>query len=374
MKKDTVGAKAEWAIGMMSGTSMDGVDAALLKTDGTEVQEFGPALSIPYDPGFREQFRACLGQRSAPAELVAEFTRQHAALALDLLDKSGLDRSEVRAVGFHGQTLYHEPENGITVQVGDGQLLADLTGIDVVADFRTADVQAGGEGAPLAPLYHRALASGLDQPVAVLNLGGVANVTWLDGEDIIAFDTGPASAMIDDWVMRHTGQGYDAGGALARSGTVDAAALEQLLDNPYFDRKPPKSLDRDDFSAAPVAHLSPADGAATLTAFTIQSIARAGEHLSRPPRRWLVTGGGRHNNWIMERLSQELGVPVEPVEAVNWRGDELEAEAFAFLAVRSLNGQPLSLPQTTGVRAPMQGGVLFRPQAGQAGEQEQLTA
>ncbi len=231
----------------------------------------------------------------------------------------------------------------------------------MVNDFRSADLTAGGEGAPLAPLYHRALAADLEQPLAVLNLGGVGNVTFLDGETVIAFDTGPANAMIDDWALTHTGTACDVDGKLAASGRVDEAALARLMDNPYFVRKPPKSLDRNDFSAKPVAALAAADGAATLTAFTAESVARSKALLPASPRRFLVTGGGRHNPVLMAMLRQRLGVPVEPVERAGWQGDALEAQAFAFLAVRSLCGLPLSVPGTTGVPRPITGGRLHRP-------------
>ena len=264
-------------------------------------------------------------------------------------------------IGMHGQTILHRPERRFTRQLGDGTLLAKLTGIPVVDRFRHADVAAGGEGAPFAPLYHRALSAPLEKPVAVLNLGGVGNVTLIDEGQILAFDTGPASAMIDDWVLRHAGKAYDDGGRIASSGRVDEARLAWLMNNPFFAVKPPKSLDRNDFPATPVEGLNLADGAATLTAFTVQSVAAARAHLPRAPKRWLVTGGGRHNATMMRGLSEALGVPVEPVEAVGWLGDCLEAQCFAFLGVRSLLGLPLSEPSTTGVPRAMTGGRYCQP-------------
>jgi anhydro-N-acetylmuramic acid kinase len=266
---------------------------------------------------------------------------------------------------MHGQTILHRPERRFTRQLGRGARLAAALGIQVVSRFRHADVAAGGQGAPLAPLYHKALALGLPAgstgALGVLNLGGVANVTWIDGDGIAAFDTGPASAMIDDWVRRHTGAPYDEGGRIAASGTIDRERLARLLTNPYFDRPPPKSLDRNDFPLDAVEGLSLEDGAATLAAFTIESVAAARLHLATTPRRWLVTGGGRHNGTLMAGLRAALGVPVDPVEAAGWDGDSLEAQAFGFLAVRSLRGLPLSVPTTTGVPEPMTGGVLDRP-------------
>jgi anhydro-N-acetylmuramic acid kinase len=263
-------------------------------------------------------------------------------------------------VGFHGQTILHRPEKRVTYQLGNGSLMAERLGIDVVNRFRDADLTAGGQGAPLAPLYHRALAQDLERPLAVLNLGGVGNVTYLEGDTVIAFDTGPANAMIDDWMLKHTGKSYDADGALAATGKVDTAALAKLMDNPYFALKPPKSLDRNDFPATPVQGLTPADGAATLVAFTVETVRRSLDHLPGRPKRWLVTGGGRLNPTIMAALAEALKAPVAPVEAVGWQGDALEAQCFAFLAVRSLRGLPLSVPTTTGAPKPMTGGVLHR--------------
>lgn len=354
-------ADALWALGLMSGTSLDGVDAALVRTDGLRVLEFGPFRSEPYEPAFRERLRAVLGGKGDVAGVERDLTGIHAAVVKALLREAG-GRADV--IGFHGHTILHVPEAHRTWQIGDGALLAHETGIDVVHDFRSADVAAGGEGAPLAPVYHAALAGELERPLAVLNIGGVANVTWIDGPpsdpNLIAFDTGPGNALIDDWVRRHGGGLYDADGALAAAGHVDADALAQLLDHAYFGRRPPKSLDRDAFSTAPVAKLSAADGAATLTAFTANAVARSVAHFPAPPRRWLVTGGGRHNKTMMDALARALPGTVEPVEAARWNGDGLEAQAFAYLAVRSLRGLPLSFPGTTGVGRPTAGGVLRR--------------
>ena len=352
------------AVGLMSGTSLDGVDAALLRTDGETWVETGAALSLPYEAGFRAELYGLLGceDRAAPAmrRIEEALTRRHAEAVKALLARAGLPAEEVGLIGFHGQTLAHDPARRLTLQLGDGAALARLCGIPVIADFRAADVAAGGQGAPFAPLYHAALATGLERPLAVLNLGGVGNVTWLgEGpQEIVAFDTGPGNALLDDWAARHTGEAVDRDGALAAAGRVDEAALAALMADDYFVVPPPKSLDREDFDPTPVARLSAADGAATLTAFTAASVAAALPHLAAAPRRWLVTGGGRRNPSLMARLHEALGAPVEPVEAVGWNGDALEAQAFAYLAVRSLLGLPLSLPTTTGVPRPITGGVL----------------
>ena len=351
-----------WALGLMSGTSLDGLDAALIRSDGGGRVEAGPRLTRAYDESFRGRLRAALGQNGQVDGVERTLTLKHAEAVRDLLAEANMAPANVCVVGFHGHTIWHEPEAGRTRQIGDGALLAAEIGIDVVCDFRARDMAAGGQGAPLAPLYHAALAADLPKPFAVLNLGGVGNLTWIGpGADrILAFDTGPGNALIDDWAARHTGRPVDVDGALARAGQVAEDALAALLDHPYFALPPPKSLDRDAFDPAPVAGLSVADGAATLTAFTAAAVARAGAQLPSPPGRWLVTGGGRHNPALMAALAARLAAPVAPVEAVGWDGDALEAQAFAYLALRSLDGLPLSLPGTTGVARPTTGGVLHR--------------
>ncbi len=351
----------------MSGTSLDGIDVAALASDGERRVVAGPALTLPYPPAFRERLRGVLGGAGPGAEIaaveealtrlhgaaVAQFRARHPEIAVDL-------------VGFHGHTILHCPAERRTWQIGDGALLARLASVDVVADFRSADVAAGGEGAPLAPLYHAALAADLARPVAILNLGGVGNVTWIgaraeDGraEDILAFDTGPGNALIDDWVHRHTGRAADIDGALARAGQASAADVARFLDHRYFARKPPKSLDRDEFQNAVPDDLALADGAATLTEISAAAVRAAVRHFPMPPREWLVCGGGRHNPALMAALARRLDAPVRPVEAVGWDGDALEAQAFAYLAVRSVRGLPLSLPATTGAPHPVCGGRLF---------------
>ncbi|TVR97444.1 MAG: anhydro-N-acetylmuramic acid kinase [Rhodospirillales bacterium] len=358
------------AIGLMSGTSMDGIDAALLTTDGERVLSLGGVATYPYDGHFRDRLRALLGR--SPGDdangVVRRLTKLHAEAVQRLLAASGLDAAAVDVVGFHGHTVLHRPERRLTRQIGDGQLLADLLQIPVVEDFRSADVAAGGHGAPLAPLFHAAMAWSLVKPVAVLNIGGVANVTWIgeapDGsETVMAFDTGPGNALVDDWVRRISGQQWDERGRLARGGRVREDLVSAWLDDPYFRAPPPKSLDRDSYAAVldSVTGLSAEDGAATLTAFTALSVAAGRAFLPAAPTRWLICGGGRRNGTMMAMLAEILEAPVEPVEAVGWDGDGLEAQAFAFLAVRSLNGLPLSLPSTTGVPSPTRGGVLRTP-------------
>jgi len=347
------------AIGLMSGTSLDGVDAALLRTDGEVVERTGQALTLPYDPATREILRVCLGGGGdvpLASRLLAE---RHADAVGALLARAGLGATDIDVLGFHGQTISHRPTEGLTWQIGDGARLAELTGIDVVDDFRSRDVAAGGEGAPLAPLYHAALVRDLGEaPVAVLNIGGVGNVTWISGEEIVAFDTGPGGALLDDWVLHRTGAPFDEAGALAAEGRVHQDRVDAVLDNdPYFKRPAPKSLDRDAFSVD-LGNLSTSDGAATLLALTATSVARAENLLPEAPVCWVVCGGGRHNHTLLKALGERVSGKVQAAEAFGWDGDALEAEAFAYLAVRSLRGLPLSLPSTTGCSAPVTGGAL----------------
>lgn len=363
---------AKWAIGLMSGTSGDGVDAALIRADAQAIEAFGPALSDPYDPEFRTRLKSCYGGKGPVVEIERverELTERHARAVHHLLDKAGLKPADIAVVGFHGQTIHHAPKEGRTWQIGDGALLAKLIGIDVVNDFRSADVAAGGQGAPLVPIFHQAMAAALPatlgRPLAVLNIGGVANVTWIGPDDsrdgaLLAFDTGPGNALIDDWALRHKGEPVDLGGGLAKQGRIDDDVLAQLLSHPFFDLPAPKSLDRNAFHSTVCDHLSAQDGAATLTAFTAASIARATYLFPAPVHNWLICGGGRHNPVLMAALEERLDAPVQSVDAMGWDGDALEAQAFAYLALRSLAGLPLSLPTTTGVKQPMTGGRVWR--------------
>ena len=356
------------AIGIMSGTSMDGIDVAAVTTDGLEAVMLGPSSTFDYPDALRAELLAHLAdaarfETETFPELEAAVTDAHADAALRFMQAHGLAPQAVTVIGMHGQTMLHRPERHLTCQLGDGQRAANRTGLPVVCRFRHADVAAGGQGAPLVPVFHRALAAQMEGPIMVLNLGGVANITYIDGETLIAFDTGPASALIDDFMRRRRGIAMDRDGALAAQGQVDEAVLSRLMAHPYFSRKPPKSLDRNDFHmwSQAIEGLSDADGAATLTRFTVDSVAAALRHVPRAPRRWLVTGGGRLNRAIMSGLERALGVPVDPVEAVGWDGNGMEAHCFGYLAVRSLRGQPLSFPSTTGVPRPLPGGELFTP-------------
>ena len=360
------------AVGLMSGTSLDGVDVALIETDGENIASFGPTAFRPYTPPERELLRRALTDAVALADRNARpgalkqaealVTEAHAQAAERFLRDNGL--SDIAVVGFHGQTVLHRPDAGLSVQLGDGRELARRLGLPVVFDFRAADVAAGGQGAPLVPVFHRALMDRFDRPdpMAVLNVGGVANLTYLDGsEAMIAFDTGPGNALIDDFMLARTGKAHDEGGVLAAGGQVDRKLVAGLLTHPFFRLPFPKSLDRNAFRVDVSGH-SLVDGAATLTALTAAAVARALDLLPRPPRTWIVAGGGARNATLMRMLGAELApATVVAAHALGWSADALEAQAFAYLAVRTLRGLPITFPTTTGVTRPMTGGVGARP-------------
>ncbi len=353
----------ETAIGVISGTSMDGIDVALIRSDGAERVETGPAATFPYSDPTAAALRAVVADPSEAerpqAELEHVVTDAHVTAVEAFLERFAIARESVALVGLHGQTILHRPRTRLTRQLCDGQRAAAALRIDVVCDFRSADVAAGGEGAPFAPIYHAAMAADLERPLMILNWGGVGNVTYLGANgEIIAFDTGPANALIDDFLLRRRGVALDENGALAGQGRVDTQALEAMMRDPYFDRPAPKSLDRNHFARAAdlVEGLSDADGAATLSAFTVEATAAALRRVPEAPRRWLVGGGGRRNRLLMRRLGERLAVRVEPVESIGFDGDAIEAQCFAYLGLRSRQGAPLSLPTTTGAPKPMTGG------------------
>lgn len=368
---------AIWAAGLMSGTSLDGVDAALVQTDGARIAAFGPGLGLPYSPAETATLRAALDHAAAWPDPVPPGVVAEAEAVLHATHTGGLARLPATprpaVIGFHGQTILHRPDQRLTWQIGDAAALARATDTPVVADFRSQDVAAGGQGAPLVPVFHHALAQwiGATEPLVFLNIGGVANLTWVDPQAptpstpgaLMAFDTGPGNALINDWMQTRTGVPLDRDGAAAARGRVHAERLASNTAARYLARPGPKSLDRNDFAGvlAAMTGLDIADGAATLTAFTARCVAAAQAHLPRPPARWLVCGGGRLNASLMAALRAALPAPVDPVEAVGLDGDLLEAQAFAHLAVRVLRGLPTSTPGTTGAPEPVCGGRLFLP-------------
>ncbi len=370
------------AIGLMSGTSVDGIDVALIETDGETVSRLGPSTLYSYQEGEAALLRSAmeaapaLRSRTERPGVIADAERMsttlHASALKAFLTDNDIDRTAIEVVGYHGQTILHRPKEKLTIQLGDGAALAREVGIPVVYDFRAADVAAGGEGAPLVPVFHRALARSLDRPhpIAVLNLGGVANITFIDGaNEPTACDTGPANALIDDFFRERTGTPRDQDGAAAAAGRVDEAAIARLLAHPFFAKPCPKSLDRNDFrewvrTHAGLAEKGVEDGAATLTMLTAATVARILDMLPRAPKSWIVAGGGARNPTLMRMLIEKLGpATVDTADQVGWSADALEAQAFAFLAVRSVKGLPLTFPTTTGAPRPMTGGVCVEADA-----------
>jgi anhydro-N-acetylmuramic acid kinase len=363
------------AIGLMSGTSLDGVDVALIETDGRRVKRFGPSGYRPYTETERGLLRQALTeavnlpQRDARPGILREAERAvtiaHAEAVADFTAQNHISREDIDIVGFHGQTVLHRPAQKMTVQIGDATALAKAIHIPVMHDFRAADVAAGGQGAPFVPVYHRALAQSLERegPMVVVNIGGVSNITYIDGADtLIACDTGPGNALLDDFMFRTMGQPFDCEGRTAAQGTADAAWVARALEHPFFALPPPKSLDRNDFASFTLHEKSPADGAATLTALTAAAIARIVPLLPKVPESWVVAGGGARNLTMFRMLRERLGpATVEAADALGWSADSIEAQAFGFLAARGLKGLPLSYPATTGVPIPMTGGVIARP-------------
>jgi len=357
----------------MSGTSLDGIDVALIVSDGETVARRGPAATYAYTPAQQALLRRALDDARTivrrddrPGVLAAAetaLTTWHAEAVERFIAENRLSLAGIDVVGFHGQTVLHRPAERLTLQLGLGAELSQRLRRPVVFDLRAADVAAGGQGAPLVPVYHRALAVGLTgRPAAFLNIGGVANMTWVGGDGaLVAFDTGPGNALINDWCQRFTGEAFDRDGRLAASGMVNERALARLLAHPYFKLPPPKSLDRNAFDVAPLEGLSPADGAATLSRFTAAAVAASARLLPAPPQLYIVCGGGRLNPTLMRDLRLLLPAAVVPAEDLGFNGDSMEAEAWAYLAVRSLRGLPISFPGTTGVPAPLSGGRLAEP-------------
>ncbi len=358
----------KWSLGLMSGTSIDGIDVALIKTDGDKSITLGPTLCVSYVSEFQEKLQSILGitEKTEAVEIIEkQLTTLHAEAIEMLLKKFHIQKKDIDVVGFHGHTILHQSPKkypkGRTWQIGNCQLLADLTELTVVGNLRENDVAHGGEGAPLVPVFQQALCKALEKPLVIINIGGVANITWIDNYDLIAFDTGPGNALIDNWIYQHTGQRYDKGGKIAKEGMIDKVLLEKWLQHPYFSLTPPKSLDRLDFDFSPQG-LSLESGAATLTAFTVESIMEGLKYLPQKPKTIFVAGGGRHNQTLMDLLKERCAsIPVEAIDSLGWSSDFLEAQAFAYLAKRSLLRLPITFPKTTGAPYPMKGGITYLP-------------
>ncbi|MBV2142921.1 anhydro-N-acetylmuramic acid kinase [Falsochrobactrum sp. TDYN1] len=367
------------AIGLMSGTSMDGIDIALLTTDGENRVERGPSHAMSYSDGFRARLKAALLDARSIAEradrpgilqrLERDLTLLHAVAIQDFLHEYGLKPEEIDVIGFHGQTVLHRPQEALTVQLGDGALLASETRIPVIYDMRAEDMRNGGEGAPLIPAYHTALSAnlpiGLEGPVVFVNIGGISNLTYV-GEDgaLIAYDSGPGNMLIDQWMELHEQGSFDAGGAVAMSGHVVGNIANRYLDHEFFKGNRRRSLDRGDFTVPAREEMSMVNGARTLAFVSAAAILRSASHLPATPRTYIVSGGGRKNQAIMAEfsaLAQCDDARVIDADNAGFDGDAMEAEAWAYLAVRSLRGLPLTYPSTTGCDRSVSGGVLVAP-------------
>jgi anhydro-N-acetylmuramic acid kinase len=364
------------AIGLMSGTSCDGVDAAYIETDGEEIYNIGQGYTLKYPDSFRNDLRKLVFQKyTAKRDLVKEVENQltiyHAMAVKELLKKSQKTYKDVDLIGFHGHTVDHSPECGKTWQIGNGRMLAQLTGNNVVYDFRRSDVSNGGQGAPLIPLYHRAVLDNTSIPTAILNIGGVANVTFIHKQNICAFDTGPGNSLIDDIVLEKFSMQFDENGQLASQGIINEKLLADLLGNLFFLRKPPKSLDRNQFSnfiqeilkREEYKDISNHDLLATISQFTVESVCLALDHMDKTPERWFICGGGCYNDFVINGLTKKLKVPVRPINDLknDLNVDFIEAQGFGFLAARTRNGKPISLPSTTGIKTSSVTGGVFCP-------------
>ncbi len=355
-----------WVIGLMSGTSFDAVDASLILTDGKKVFQKAGFISIDYPDALRDRIRDIINSEHVKIRdilmLERDITIFHADVVGELL-KSSDDaiKSKIGLIGFHGQTIYHDANEGITLQLGNASLLSELTGFSVVSDFRRRDIAAGGQGAPLVPLYHAAITENIEKPIVVVNIGGVANITYITVSDnVIACDVGVGNALLDDLISQRTSDSCDINGKYSASGIVDNVILNEMLNDSFFVSKPPKSLDRNSFVKFldKVSGLSIQDAAATLVAFTCEGIIKSQDFMNEQPKQWIICGGGRKNPSIMKYLSERINASVVTSDSLNWNGDAIEAEAFAYLAARRYFGLPLSLPTTTGVKSPKCGGSI----------------
>jgi anhydro-N-acetylmuramic acid kinase len=364
------------AIGLMSGTSMDGIDAALVRTDGKAMVERGSMGFYPYDANVQDTLKQALVEaknlthRDERTDFLKEaetlITQLHVEAVKAFLEENKMSASGIDVLGFHGQTVLHRPDQALTVQLGDGHALTKATGIDVVYDMRAKDMQHDGQGAPLVPVYHQALAASLPDvfkekfPVVFVNIGGISNITFI-GEELIAFDSGPGNALIDQWVQSEARIPYDQGGMIAAEGNVSNALVTKYLENQYFEKPLPKSLDRNDFLPPKSGEITVEDGARSLAYISAAAILKSIDHLPDTPKLWIICGGGRHNPHIMsdlQKLAEETNSQVIKAEEAGLDGDAMEAEAWGYLAIRSLEGLPLTFPKTTGCKHPVTGGVF----------------
>ena len=359
------------SLGLMSGTSQDGIDVGIIETNGDKIYDIGPSLSFPYSDIFRKKLRKIINNAvnsSLPSnnnQVSVELSQLHIKAIGKLIDSLSLDNKYKNPdiIGFHGHTIIHLPEKSLTQQIGDSKYIANKLNIPVVGDFRLNDVLNGGQGAPLVPIFHKAMIQNEISPIAIINIGGISNITWIDNSNnkLIAFDMGPGNCLLDDWVVKHTDEKYDRDGIFSYSGIVNDKWVSKMMKNNFFLKLYPKSIDRSYFTSRGLSTLNFEDGAATLISLTVKSILAGINQCPRLPKYIYLSGGGRKNKTLIRELKKNCSCEILMIDEIDWDGDMLEANAFAFLAVRTLKGFPLTYPQTTGVRTPMLGGKVFLP-------------
>ncbi len=336
----------------MSGTSCDGVDAALIETDGESIQRFISETHVPYPLEFQQKLLDLMQGHGDIAELEKKLTYYH----FDAIKALGATNAEI--IGFHGQTIMHNPLIGICHQIGNPHLLSYLTNTNVVSDFRRRDVARGGHGAPLVPVFHKAIMHSVQKPVAVVNIGGVANMTYVGYDTLLGYDIGPGNALINDMMMKYYGKPYDEDGNVARSGAIDTDVIRRIMQDPFFEAPAPKSLDRNHFAFVSdlMLHHSPKDIIATMTALTAEAIHKG---IPQDVQTIYLCGGGAKNDTLTSLLSLKAsGRAISPIEALGYKSDYIEAQAFAFLAVRCVKNLSSSFPTTTGVSSDTVAGVI----------------
>jgi len=360
-----------FSLGLMSGTSMDGVDASIIKSDGEKFIEIIDDFYLKYDDQIKLKLKRIIDLCSSKdqffkiskdiQDIEKKITLYHVRACKLIIKKNKNIRLDL--IGFHGQTILHKPKKGYSIQIGDSQLLSKLTNTSVISNFRENDISNGGQGAPLAPIYHKLILNKIKAtlPSAIINIGGISNITYFENDNkLVGFDTGPGNYLIDKWVQSQKNIQFDKDGLIAKSGKVSEKLLKKILSNRYYKKKPPKSLDVKDFNFKNFNKISLEDGAATLSMLTVKSIGNAINNFAKYPNKILLSGGGRKNKFITNNIKKILKCPVCLIDDYNFNGDFIESQTFAFLAIRSYLKKNITYPTTTGVKNPSSGGLLFK--------------
>ena len=363
------------ALGLMSGTSADGIDVAVLTTDGKTKINLGPSGYYPFSNSFRSKIKSIfkkkvniekIKKQKRIVDIENEFTYLNFVAINKFLKKNKINKKEIDVVGFHGQTISHNPMNGYSWQIGNSQKLVNLLNVKVVSNFRDNDIKNGGQGAPLTPIFHYYLTKKIKKKICFINLGGISNVTYFNHRsknslnDILAFDAGPCCSLMDDWVSKNSNKKFDDLGILARSGNVKKEIIQNFLKKPYFSKLPPKSLDRSFFSLSLLKKLKIRDGSATINYLVADTLLKAFGYFPNYPDLCILSGGGRHNKFLVELINKKIKKSkILLAENYNWNGDSIEAHAFAYLSVRKLLNLPITYPKITGVKKPLSGGQVF---------------